>query len=94
MEDECPICLMPLSGSVTTVGCCRKEFHAECIIKCTQNKNECPMCRVQDCIVYIPEPEPEPAPVPDYRARAFVFYTVTFTIIVVSMYAIKNYVNI
>ena len=55
--EECPVCLTPLSGSLTTVGCCRKQFHTECILKCIEQKNECPMCRakqliqVQDVIV-------------------------------------------
>ena len=56
--EECPICLLPLSGSVTTVGCCRKQFHTGCIVKCTQDKNDCPMCRNKECIVYVPDPEP------------------------------------
>ena len=53
--EECPICLSPLSGSITTVGCCKKQFHAGCILRCTKTKNECPMCRVKECIIEIPE---------------------------------------
>jgi hypothetical protein len=56
--DECPICLAPLYGSAfITVSCCKKQFHAACLIKCTSQKNECPMCRAKDCINLIPEPE-------------------------------------
>jgi len=44
--DECPICLDDLTGrTVTTLGCCRKTMHIECLIKCMQVKLECPMCR-------------------------------------------------
>jgi hypothetical protein len=54
--EECPVCLIPLSGSVTTVACCKKQFHTECIMKCTERKNECPMCRSQQVIqeVFVP----------------------------------------
>ena len=56
--DECPICLAPLHGTAfITVSCCKKQFHAACLIKCTSQKNECPMCRAKDCIILIPEPE-------------------------------------
>jgi hypothetical protein len=58
MTEECPICLSPISGTVITVGCCKKQFHAECLLKCTQQKNECPMCRVQQCIVPIENDAP------------------------------------
>ena len=55
MSEECPICLSPLDGSITVVGCCKKQFHTGCILKCTQQKNECPMCRKDQCIIQIPE---------------------------------------
>jgi len=51
--DECPICLLPLDGTFTTVGCCKKQFHTECHIKCIQQKNECPLCRSKDFIIEI-----------------------------------------
>jgi len=43
--DECPICLETLHDETTImiVGCCSKQFHTECFMKCI--KNECPMCR-------------------------------------------------
>ena len=51
--DECPICLLPLDGTFTTVGCCKKQFHTGCHIKCIQQKNECPLCRSKDFIIEI-----------------------------------------
>jgi hypothetical protein len=58
--EECPVCLVPLSGSITTVGCCKKQFHTECLLKCTTQKNECPMCRsvqvIQGQAVVVPVP--------------------------------------
>ena len=56
MVDECPICLLPLDGTFTTVGCCKKQFHTECHIKCIQQKNECPLCRSKEFIIEI-EPD-------------------------------------
>jgi len=58
--DECPICLAPLydDTAVITVSCCKKQFHAACLIKCTSQKNECPMCRAKNCIILIQE-EPD-----------------------------------
>jgi len=50
VEEECSICLSPLDGTITTVGCCFKKFHTECLIKCTAIKNECPLCRANNCI--------------------------------------------
>lgn len=44
MED-CPICYEEISGAVTKMGCCQKNMHAECYIKCMARKTECPMCR-------------------------------------------------
>jgi hypothetical protein len=57
--DECPVCLEPLSGTITIVGCCKKSFHAGCLNRCVREKNKCPMCRVKDCIVNIPVAENE-----------------------------------
>lgn len=50
MEEECSVCLSPLDGTITTVGCCSKQFHTRCLIKCTDIKNECPLCRAKNCI--------------------------------------------
>jgi hypothetical protein len=87
--EECPICLSPLNGTVTTVGCCKKQFHTGCILKCVQRKNECPMCRVRDCIVLELEPEPEPE-LPSHRKRAVVFFGTTLVTVIIYL-TIKNY---
>jgi hypothetical protein len=73
-EEECPVCLSGLSGSITTVGCCKKKFHAECIIKCTKQKNMCPLCRTKDCIaIAIEEEQPQTVMVTesDHRVSAY-----------------------
>jgi hypothetical protein len=44
-ENECSICLNPLNGGTTTVGCCRNSFHTTCYVQWMQKKLECPMCR-------------------------------------------------
>ena len=51
--DECPICLLPLVGTLTTVGCCKKQFHANCFVQCMQQKGECPLCRSKEFIINI-----------------------------------------
>ena len=51
--DECPICLLPLDGTFTTVGCCKKQFHANCFVQCMQQKGECPLCRSKEFIIEI-----------------------------------------
>ena len=45
MDDECPICMEPLTGTLATLGCCHKVLHIECLIKCMKQKLSCPMCR-------------------------------------------------
>jgi len=51
MEPECPICLTELNGTLTTIGCCKKVFHLECIIRCLKEKLKCPMCRAEHASV-------------------------------------------
>ena len=51
--DECPICLLPLIGTLTITGCCKKQFHTECHVKCMQQKSECPLCRSKEFIINI-----------------------------------------
>jgi hypothetical protein len=46
-QDECPICVEPLSGTLATLGCCRKVLHVECLVKCMKVKLDCPMCRAR-----------------------------------------------
>lgn len=45
MEEECPICIDPLSGNIATLGCCKKLMHVECLVKCMKQQLTCPMCR-------------------------------------------------
>jgi hypothetical protein len=45
MEEECPICIESLNGTLATLGCCGKVMHIECLIKCMKMKLDCPMCR-------------------------------------------------
>ena len=66
--EECPVCLAPLTGSLTTVGCCRKQFHTGCLLKCVEQKNECPMCRAQH-LIQVPEVV---IPVMSYEEEVFV----------------------
>lgn len=41
MEDECPVCLEPLIGTVVHLGCCKKQVHIQCYV------SRCPMCRAE-----------------------------------------------
>ena len=45
MNEECPICSDNLSGTLATLGCCKKVLHVECLIKCMKLRLACPMCR-------------------------------------------------
>ena len=47
MEDDCPICMEPLTGTLATLGCCQKVLHVECLVKCMQQKLNCPLCRAR-----------------------------------------------
>jgi hypothetical protein len=61
-EEECPICLEPLTGTIVTLGCCRNKIHIQCYLE------KCPLCRAplphprppEHIIVPIPVPRPEP----------------------------------
>ena len=46
-EEDCPICAGPLTGTLATLGCCKKMLHVECLIKCMKIKLDCPMCRTR-----------------------------------------------
>ena len=46
-DQECPICTDPLTGSVATLGCCKKVLHVECLVKCMKQNLNCPMCRAR-----------------------------------------------
>lgn len=45
--DECPICTDPLTGTLATLGCCRKVLHVECLVRCMKQKLDCPLCRAR-----------------------------------------------
>ena len=47
MDHECPICLDPLQGSITTIGCCKQSMHLECLVKCMKHNLNCPLCRTR-----------------------------------------------
>jgi hypothetical protein len=54
--EECPICLSPLSGNIVTTGCCKKQFHEGCHIKCLR---ECPLCRSKEHVIDIEPQQPQ-----------------------------------
>ena len=56
MADECPICLSPVDGTFTTMGCCKKQFHTQCLLTCVSQKNECPLCR-HECVITLEHPQ-------------------------------------
>jgi len=39
MEDECPVCLEPLTGTTVHLDCCKHRIHIQCYI------STCPFCR-------------------------------------------------
>ena len=92
--DECPICLEELSGAVTTVGCCKKQFHTGCILKCTQHRNECPMCRVKECIVYVPDPTPDTEVDTSTKiASSMIIITLGCVTVTIGILTLKSYMN-
>jgi len=67
MEDECPICLEPLTGTIVHLECCKNKLHIQCYV------NKCPFCRTAlpspHVIVPIPVAVPmRPSP-PNWKAR-------------------------
>jgi len=54
MEDECPICLEPLKGTIVHLECCKQKVHIQCYV------DKCPFCRAQlpqpHVIVRVPVP--------------------------------------
>lgn len=56
--DECPICTDELTGNVATLGCCRKNLHVECLVRCMKEKLDCPMCRARhESLRMVQDPE-------------------------------------
>jgi hypothetical protein len=80
--EECPICLEPLSETTsTTVSCCKKQFHATCLLKCVKQNNTCPLCRAGECVVLIPDDTNEI--IEKYKIRATLFTGGTIAVIFV-----------
>lgn len=42
--NECPICFEPMNIFIT-LGCCRKDIHFDCFLKCLKENESCPFCR-------------------------------------------------
>jgi hypothetical protein len=87
--DECPICLLPLDGTLTTVGCCKKQFHAECHIKCIQQKNECPLCRSKEFIINIGIETPVIETGIQKSARILCYITTMLTVMYTAQFFLK-----
>jgi deltex-like protein len=48
MQEECPICLLPLGDEpAVVVKKCTHAFHTDCLKRALQMSNKCPMCRRQ-----------------------------------------------
>jgi hypothetical protein len=75
MEEECPICLEPLTDTLVKLGCCQKMFHMPCIVKCLKQKLECPMCRARHVNLNIVQDVESQVMVP---VRVFVSYSSVF----------------
>ena len=88
--DECPICLLPLIGTFTTVGCCKKQFHTECHIKCIQQKNECPLCRSKEFIIEIEKEVPTQRETRFQKCVSVLSYFVTF---ITGVYIISTFIK-
>ena len=88
--DECPICLLPLDGTFTTVGCCKKQFHTECHIKCIQQKNECPLCRSKEFIIEIEKEVPTQRETRFQKCASVLSYFVTF---ITGVYIISTFIK-
>jgi SNF2 family DNA or RNA helicase len=43
-KEDCPICMCELENPVL-LPCCQHLFCGGCILKCSETKNSCPMCR-------------------------------------------------
>ncbi len=42
--NECPICFEEMNVFIT-VGCCKKNIHLDCFLKCLKETESCPFCR-------------------------------------------------
>jgi hypothetical protein len=55
-NEECPICLSPISTNITDkyiTQCCKKTFHHTCYIECMKIKTECPLCRAGQVVIFV-----------------------------------------
>jgi hypothetical protein len=91
--DECPICTDPLTGTLATLGCCRKVLHVECLVRCMKQKLDCPMCRARHENLRLVQDVESQILVPvavQYRNKEFfknVFlFTIAVTLVTISVY--------
>ena len=67
MEDECPICLEPLTGTIVHLDCCKNKIHIQCYV------NKCPFCRAELPSPHVIVPIPVAVPVrpqqPDWKQK-------------------------
>lgn len=89
--EECPICTEPLTGTIATMGCCKKVLHVECLINCMRQKLLCPMCRAEhESLRVVQNPETqvlivESTPLNSKFFRNFFLATVAASIVCVSV---------
>ncbi len=43
--EECPICLQTLEKLDLVISDCNHKFHFNCLFKCANKQNSCPICR-------------------------------------------------
>jgi len=92
-QSACPICLDPLVGSITTIGCCQQAMHLECIVKCMKQSLNCPLCRAtHDGLRMVQDVESQVLVPVDLRFRRntfirdFFLMGITTSVIIVSFY--------
>jgi hypothetical protein len=57
MDDECPICLEPLTGTIVHMSCCGKKVHIQCYLpKCPMCRSNLPLPRSTEVMIPIPIP--------------------------------------
>jgi len=86
-HEECPMCKTPVDGAITTVNCCKKQFHTRCLLKCMIIKSECPMCRAKDCIIQVTEEDTELSK----KARIITYTIVNIGIISICLFTVLKY---
>jgi hypothetical protein len=93
MDEECPICTDPLTGTLATLGCCRKVLHVECLVRCMKQKLDCPLCRARHENLRLVQDVESQVLVPvavRYRNIEFLknvfLFTIAVTIVTISVY--------